>query len=137
MESERSNNTSLHVSLTNEEEFDPQYEKESVQEKSKTCSLCNKSNSLFKPNGANLESVNNDARLNPKEEKDRVKKFFKKLSNKLQDFNLFLVRNMKMRNPTTPDMVFVKLHNKILNAEKKLVEYNLFILVKLQKSCLI
>ncbi|CAG8721187.1 16480_t:CDS:1, partial [Funneliformis mosseae] len=44
-----------------------------------------------------------DARLNPKEE-DRVKKFFKELSNRPQDSNLLLTTNVKTVNPTTPDM---------------------------------
>src|SRR5438045_8731343 len=62
-----------------------------------------------------------DARLNPQEE-DRVKKFFKELFNRPQDFNLLPVTNVKTGNLTTPDMVFVKLHNKILDAEKILKE---------------
>ena len=63
-----------------------------------------------------------DARLNPQEEEDRVKKFFKELSNRPQDFNPLPVTNVETRNPTTPDMVFVELHNKILDAEKILKE---------------
>ncbi|CAB4376726.1 unnamed protein product [Rhizophagus irregularis] len=65
-----------------------------------------------------------DARLNPQEE-DRVKNFFKELSNKPQDFNPLLVTNVETVNPTTPDMVFVELHNKILDAEKILKEKTL------------
>src|SRR3954469_15169945 len=63
-----------------------------------------------------------DAKLNPQEEEDRVKKFFKELSNRPQDFNQLPVTNVKTGNPTTPDMVFVKLHNKILDAEEILKE---------------
>ncbi|CAG8668615.1 13077_t:CDS:2 [Funneliformis caledonium] len=97
--SERFNNTPPRVSLTIEENiFGPQYERES-----EICSLCNKPDPLFKPSRANLEPVDDDARLNLQEEEDRVKKFFKE-------------------EPTTPDMVFVKLHNKILDAEKILKE---------------
>ena len=60
-----------------------------------------------------------DARLNPQEEEDRVKKFFKELSNRPQDFNpLPEVSDVETGNPTTPEMVFVELHNKILDAEK-------------------
>ncbi|CAG8715351.1 6851_t:CDS:1, partial [Funneliformis mosseae] len=65
-----------------------------------------------------------DARLNPKEE-DRVKKFFKELSNRPQDFNLLLMTNVKMVNSTIPDMVFIDLYNKILDAEKILKEKTL------------
>ena len=66
-----------------------------------------------------------DARLNPQEEEDRVKKFFKELSNRPQDFNPLPVTNVETGNPTTPDMVFVELHNKILDAEKILKEKTL------------
>ncbi|CAB5393844.1 unnamed protein product [Rhizophagus irregularis] len=180
MESERSNNTSPRVPLTDEEEFDPQYEStinrsihyykiqptaptnsqgESAQGGSETCSLCNEPDPLFEPNGANLEPVvrlschhsfhlrciiislkkdtcprcqlfiylgeDDDARLNPQEEEDRVKKFFKELSNKPQDFNPLPVTNVETVNPTTPDMVFVELHNKILDGEKILKEKTL------------
>ncbi|PKC56353.1 hypothetical protein RhiirA1_501045 [Rhizophagus irregularis] len=180
MESEGFNNTSPSVPLTDDEEFDPQYEStinrsihyykfqptaltnsqgESAQGGSETCSLCNEPDPLFEPNGANLEPVvrlsclhsfhlrciiislkkdmtcprcqlliylgeDDDTRLNPQEE-DRVKKFFKELSNKPQDFNPLLVTNVETVNPTTPDMVFVKLHNKILDAEKILKEKTL------------
>ncbi|CAB4496161.1 unnamed protein product [Rhizophagus irregularis] len=65
-----------------------------------------------------------DARLNPQEE-DRVKKFFKELSNKSQDFNSSPVTNIETENFTTPDMVFVELHNKILVAERILKEKTL------------
>src|SRR6266498_4036483 len=47
-----------------------------------------------------------DARLNPQEEEDRVKKFFKELSNRPQDFNPLPVTNVETGNLTTPDMVF-------------------------------
>ncbi len=63
-----------------------------------------------------------DARLNPQKEEDRVKKFFKELSNRPQNFNPLPVTNVKTENPTTSDMVFVELHNKILDAEKILKE---------------
>ncbi len=63
-----------------------------------------------------------DARLNPQKEEDRVKKFFKELSNRPQDFNLLSVTNVETGNPTTPDMVFVELYNKIFDAEKILKE---------------
>src|SRR5437763_1035454 len=127
--------------------------KENSLKRSETCSLYNELDSLFEPNGANLEPVvklfclhsfhlrciiiflkknttcscckrliylgeNDDARLNLQEEENRVKKFFKELSNRLQDFNLLPLTNVKTRNLTTPDMVFVKLNNKILNSEK-------------------
>ncbi|CAG8667136.1 6453_t:CDS:2 [Funneliformis caledonium] len=97
-------------------------QKKSAQGGSETCSFCNELNPLFELDEVNLEPVDDDARLNPQEEKDRVKKFFKELSNRPQDFNPLLVTNVKMKNPTTPDMAFIKLHNKILDAEKILKE---------------
>ncbi|PKY40190.1 hypothetical protein RhiirA4_453506 [Rhizophagus irregularis] len=120
---------------------------ESAQGGSKTCSFCNEPDPLFEPNGANLEPVvrlsclhsfhlryttcsrcqqhiylgeNDDARLNPQEEEDRVKKFFKELSNRPQDFNPLPVTNVETRSPTTPDMAFIELHNKILDGEEVL-----------------
>ncbi|CAB4419249.1 unnamed protein product [Rhizophagus irregularis] len=131
-------------------------QRESAQEGSETCSLCNKPDSLFEPNEANLEPVmrlfclhsfhlryiiislkknttysryqrliylgkNDNARLNPQEE-DRVKKFFKELFNKPQDFNPSPVTNIETENSTTPDMVFVELYNKILVAKRILKE---------------
>ncbi|CAG8693343.1 1497_t:CDS:2 [Rhizophagus irregularis] len=67
----------------------------------------------------------NDVRLNPQEEDHRVKKFFKELSNKPQDFNPSPVTNIETENSTTPDIVFVELHNKILVAERILKEKTL------------
>ncbi|PKY63580.1 hypothetical protein RhiirA4_433238, partial [Rhizophagus irregularis] len=69
-------------------------------------------------------SEEDDVRLNPKEE-DKVKKFFKELFNRPQDFNPLPVTNVETVNPTTPDMVFVELHNKILEAKKILKEKTL------------
>lgn len=52
-------------------------------------------------------------------EEYRIKKLFKELTNRLQNFDLIVVNiNMKTVNPTTSEIVFVKLHNKLLYAEK-------------------
>ncbi|CAB4433882.1 unnamed protein product [Rhizophagus irregularis] len=48
-------------------------------------------------------SEEDDVRLNPKKE-DKVKKFFKELFNRSQDFNPLPVTNVETVNPTTPDM---------------------------------
>ncbi|RIA87475.1 hypothetical protein C1645_827690 [Glomus cerebriforme] len=47
------------------------------------------------------------------------------LSNKPQNFNPSPVINIETENSTTPDMVFVELHNKILVAERILKEKTL------------
>ncbi|CAG8680337.1 8247_t:CDS:2, partial [Funneliformis caledonium] len=68
----------------------------------------------------------NDARLNPQEEEDRVKKFFKELSNRSQDYNLLLVTNVKTENLTTSDMQYEILdsHYPLGEAlEKKLAKF--------------
>ncbi|GBB98483.1 hypothetical protein RclHR1_03240008 [Rhizophagus clarus] len=65
-----------------------------------------------------------DVRLNSQKE-DRVKKFFKELSNRSRDFNLLPVTNVKTGNSTIPNIVFIELHNKILDAEKILKEKTL------------
>uniref|UniRef100_U9U120 Uncharacterized protein n=1 Tax=Rhizophagus irregularis (strain DAOM 181602 / DAOM 197198 / MUCL 43194) TaxID=747089 RepID=U9U120_RHIID len=84
--------------------------------KNTTCSRCQRLIYL---------GEDDDARLNPQEEDDRVKKFFKELSNKPQDFNPSPVTNIETENSTTPDIVFVELHNKILVAERILKEKTL------------
>ncbi|UZO28707.1 uncharacterized protein OCT59_022221 [Rhizophagus irregularis] len=84
--------------------------------KNTTCSRCQRLIYL---------GEDNDVRLNPQEEDHRVKKFFKELSNKPQDFNPSPVTNIETENSTTPDIVFVELHNKILVAERILKEKTL------------
>ncbi|CAG8572995.1 hypothetical protein GLOIN_2v1764763 [Rhizophagus irregularis DAOM 181602=DAOM 197198] len=83
-------------------------QEESDQGESETCSLCNEPDPLFEPNGTSREIVlydmstlsliylgdDDDARLNPQEE-DGVKKFFKELSNRPQDFNPLPVANVE------------------------------------------
>jgi hypothetical protein len=50
-------------------------------------------------------------------------KNFLELSSRPQDFNpLPEVSDVEMGNPTTPEMVFIELHNKILHAERILKE---------------
>ncbi|CAG8744639.1 12920_t:CDS:1, partial [Funneliformis mosseae] len=59
-----------------------------------------------------------DIKLNPRED-DNVKKFFKELSNRPQNFNpLPEMSDVETGDPTTSEMIFVGLHNKILHAEK-------------------
>ncbi|CAG8553458.1 16504_t:CDS:2 [Funneliformis mosseae] len=72
-------------------------QRKSAQGGSETCSFCNEPDLLFELDRANLEPV---------------------LSNKSQDFNPLPMINVKMENLITPDMAFVELHNKILDAEK-------------------
>ncbi|CAI2196894.1 7949_t:CDS:2 [Funneliformis geosporum] len=60
---------------------------------------------------------NDDAKLNPRED-DNVKKFFKELTNRPQDFNPLPEVSDVETDPTTPEMIFVGLHDKILHAEK-------------------
>ncbi|CAG8570958.1 4930_t:CDS:2 [Funneliformis caledonium] len=71
-------------------------QRKSAQGGSETCFFCNEPDLLFELDGANLKPVDDDARLNPQEEEDR--------------------------NPTTSNIAFVELHNKILDAEKILKE---------------
>ncbi|CAI2199504.1 6882_t:CDS:1, partial [Funneliformis geosporum] len=61
---------------------------------------------------------NDDAKLNPRKD-DNVKKIFKELTNRPQDFNpLPKVSDVKTGDPIIPETIFVRLHNKILHAEK-------------------
>ncbi|CAG8728667.1 4135_t:CDS:2, partial [Funneliformis mosseae] len=133
MESERSDSIAPQTSLTNEEDFFESdyrsitnHENQIItptnsQAESVTCSWCKEPDPLFKTNENNLEPV---ARLSclhsfHLREDDNVKKFFKELSNRPQDFNPLLeVSDVKTGDPTTPEMIFVRLHNKILHAEK-------------------
>ncbi|RGB37290.1 hypothetical protein C1646_757059 [Rhizophagus diaphanus] len=95
-------------------------QEESDQGESETCSLCNEPDLLFEPNGTSQTTCprcqrliylgdDDNARLNPQEE-DRVKKFFKELSNRPQDFNPLPVTN-------------VDLQLQIWSLEKKLDEF--------------
>ncbi|CAG8516028.1 9367_t:CDS:2 [Racocetra persica] len=122
MELEKSNNTPLQTPLNIEKEiFMPQGEPE-------TCLLCNEPEPLFEPNGANLEPItiltyDNNTQIHLKEEEYMVEKLFKYLAKEPQDFGPSS-KNMVMEteNPTSSEMVFVKIHNKIIQAEKILEE---------------
>src|SRR5205814_115577 len=52
-------------------------------------------------------------------EEYRIEKLFKELTNRSQNFDLIMVNTgVKTGNSTTPEMLFVKLHNKLLDAKK-------------------
>ncbi|CAB5365064.1 unnamed protein product [Rhizophagus irregularis] len=104
---------------------------ESAQEGSETCSLCNEPDLLFKPNGANLEPVVRLSCLHSFHLRCIIISLEKNMTySRCQrliylDFNLLPVTNIETENSTTPDMVFVELHNKILVAERILKEKTL------------
>ncbi|CAI2199258.1 19330_t:CDS:2, partial [Funneliformis geosporum] len=143
MESERSNSIASQTPLSNEKDFfESDYRSitnHENQAESVTCSWCKEPDPLFETNGTNLEPMYyyflkkdmtcphcqhliylgdiDDAKLNPRED-DNVKNFFKELINRPQDFNPLPKVSDVETDPTTPEMIFVKLHNKILHAEK-------------------
>ncbi|CAG8723600.1 13595_t:CDS:2, partial [Funneliformis caledonium] len=99
-------------------------QRKSAQGGSETCSFCNEPDLLFELDEANLKPVDDDTRLNPQEEEDRVKKFFKELFKRLQDFNPLLILKEKTCEVFRIEYEILDSHYPLRKAlEKKLAEF--------------